>query len=97
MDRQTASMENEIMFNNPEVELHINLYDDDSIHFKHHNLRRKQADYQKLKFTDPKRYMVIDMRYTAHLQEHQDMMAEEEKRSMKRVAELEKQKEGLNV
>jgi len=80
-DEKVARWENRLLM---KIDLNINTYDNHMVHLKELNIFRKSMDYQKLKFTDPKGFGEIEIRFLQHEQLHrtfiQEMMEAQQRR-----------------
>jgi len=79
LDRENARMENVAIMANPTVTYLVNLYDDHAVHLEEHRYARKQPDYQKRKFKDPKGFMMLEAGFMKHEVLHQRILDEQMK------------------
>lgn len=87
LDEIYAEWENQMLFKGVETYL-VNQYDDPAIHIESHNRFRKSMEYQKLKVEDPKRFAMMELRFTKHIAPHQkflDEMMEKQAEQMERM------------
>ncbi len=75
-DRQIARMENTFIRTAPTTEVNVNDYDNHQIHLEEHHLERKEAEYQRLKFTDPTRFIALETGFILHESKHQTFIQE---------------------
>jgi len=89
LDRQNAKIENYALTSQPEITHIVNLYDNHAVHIEEHNLARKQPEYQKLKVDDMKKFLVLEVSFQTHIQQHQQILSEQMKAQEERMARLE--------
>jgi hypothetical protein len=75
-DRQIARMENVFIMTAPGTKLVVNDYDDHQIHLEEHHLERKEAEYQKLKFENPTKFVEVETGFIQHEVQHQQFLEE---------------------
>jgi hypothetical protein len=88
LDESVARNENMLMMNPKMTEVLVNPYDNHRIHSAEHNHHRKGYDYQRMKFENPKMFVVIEKRFEQHMQQHGAFIAEEERRMLAQQAML---------
>lgn len=80
LDEQVARNENELLSRGTEVI--ANIYDNHAVHAKVHKEARKTAQYQRLKMEAPEQYAKLEQLAQAHIQLHEQALAEQRKQML---------------
>jgi hypothetical protein len=97
LDRQIARIENEAMKSVPNVQYLVNSYDNHSIHTEEHRMERKQPEYQRLKYENPKAFTLLETCFIRHEAQHNKFLQEEQAAQMKNLQmqmEMQRQMKG---
>lgn len=76
LDETLARWENDFIAKTERSEGLLNTYDNHSIHNKEHNHHRKSMEYQKLKLSNMKKFLAIELAMNQHVQGHQRFIDE---------------------
>jgi len=87
LDETYSRYENEVMMKTGK-ELPVNLYDSHSIHLQEHAKFLKGMDFQKLKFRQPEAFERLSQVFQIHLNEHTQMLTEQQEASMRKQAKF---------
>jgi hypothetical protein len=88
LDESVARNENMILMQSETTEIIVNPYDGHRVHLAEHNKHRKSFDYQRVKYENPKLFITWERRFSDHVQQHADFIAEEEKKMLMQQAFL---------
>lgn len=88
LDEALARMENDILVGGEIDSVIVNAYDNHLIHNKEHFHLQKSREYQKLKFTDRKKFLETEARFMQHTIAHQQFINEQIEQQIAREKEV---------
>lgn len=95
LDEAYARYENQTLISGQVTDIKVNQYDNHAIHMQEHNHFRKTLDYQKIKLTNPKVFMELEVMFETHAMQHQEFLRMIEQQMIQRQAMLEASQKGM--